>query len=241
MDYKIDTITVIDAFKEDCECPLCKIKADMDAAYVSSCLGAGAMVPERRVEVNRCGFCTAHLKQLYDAQTRLPLALQLQTHLHEQNAKNAKLLDAYAKKAANSGGLFGGKKKELNEELELLKAALTSSEETCVICSHTKENLRRYEETVLTLYQKDSEFKRLVENGKGFCVPHFLELLMLCAEKKSPLTAVLIQRQKAAMQRLDEELLWFTKKFDYANKDADWGNSRDSIPRTINKLKGQTV
>jgi len=78
MDYKIDTITVIDAFKEDCECPLCKIKADMDAAYVSSCLGAGAMVPERRVEVNRCGFCTAHLKQLYDAQTRLPLALQLQ-------------------------------------------------------------------------------------------------------------------------------------------------------------------
>lgn len=39
MDYKIDTITVIDAFKEDCECPLCKIKADMDAAYVSSCLG----------------------------------------------------------------------------------------------------------------------------------------------------------------------------------------------------------
>ena len=29
MDYKIDTITVIDAFKEDCECPLCKIKADI--------------------------------------------------------------------------------------------------------------------------------------------------------------------------------------------------------------------
>lgn len=35
-----------------------------------------------------------------------------------------------------------------------------------------------------------------------------------------------------------EEVTWFTDKFDYRNKDKDWGNSKDSIQRCMQKLGG---
>ena len=40
------------------------------------------------------------------------------------------------------------------------------------------------------------------------------------------------------LTRIQEELDWFVDKFDYRNKDADWGNSRDALQRTMQKLHG---
>jgi hypothetical protein len=49
---------------------------------------------------------------------------------------------------------------------------------------------------------------------------------------------MLVQQQLGNMDRLEQELDWFTKKFDYRNNDAPWGNSKDALPRSIQKLKG---
>ena len=43
---------------------------------------------------------------------------------------------------------------------------------------------------------------------------------------------------KENYQRLQEEVTWFTDKFDYRNKDKDWGNSKDSIQRCMQKFGG---
>ncbi|NLE68688.1 MAG: hypothetical protein GX611_00720, partial [Clostridiales bacterium] len=43
------------------------------------------------------------------------------------------------------------------------------------------------------------------------------------------------------LKRLEEELEWFTLKFDYRNADKPWGNSRDALERTVNKLRGWTL
>ena len=40
------------------------------------------------------------------------------------------------------------------------------------------------------------------------------------------------------MERLEEEVTWFCDKQDYLNRDKDWGNSKDSIQRAIQKLGG---
>jgi hypothetical protein len=40
------------------------------------------------------------------------------------------------------------------------------------------------------------------------------------------------------MERIQKEVNWFTKKFDYRNNDAPWGDSRDALPRTIQKIAG---
>ena len=32
-------------------------------------------------------------------------------------------------------------------------------------------------------------------------------------------------------QRMEEDLVWLSDKFDYRNKDADWKNSKDALQR----------
>ena len=48
----------------------------------------------------------------------------------------------------------------------------------------------------------------------------------------------LMEQQIENLDRIEKELDWFTKKFDYRNNDAPWGNSKDALPRSIQKLKG---
>ena len=40
------------------------------------------------------------------------------------------------------------------------------------------------------------------------------------------------------LQRLADDLDWFTDKFDYRYKDAPWKNSRDAIERAVTKTNG---
>lgn len=41
------------------------------------------------------------------------------------------------------------------------------------------------------------------------------------------------------LKRLEEEVTWFTDKYDYRNKEKDWGNSRESIERCMQKAAGR--
>ena len=34
---------------------------------------------------------------------------------------------------------------------------------------------------------------------------------------------------------------WFTLKFDYRNQDKPWGNSKNALERTVNRLRGRCV
>ena len=42
------------------------------------------------------------------------------------------------------------------------------------------------------------------------------------------------------MKRVTDDLEWFIDKFDYRNEDAPWKNSRDALPRSINKTNSIT-
>ena len=43
------------------------------------------------------------------------------------------------------------------------------------------------------------------------------------------------------LKRIEGELEWFTLKFDYRNQDKPWGDSRDAVERSINKLQGRVI
>ena len=47
-----------------------------------------------------------------------------------------------------------------------------------------------------------------------------------------------LSMELAALERLEGELKHFTAMFDYRNAGADWGSSRDALPRVIAKLRG---
>lgn len=238
MDYHIETAEVLDAFKEDSECPFCLIREKLDASFTDTYLGGAAMSPDYRVEVNKKGFCARHFKLLYDGGKRLPLALQLHTFLLEHNKKTAKQLEALAKSTQ--------KDKKLSAQINEFINFQAAGEPSCVICEKQADLMQRYMDTALALWSKSIEFKEIFRKGRGLCEPHFSQMLAraqacLNSRERSAFIQELAQIQIRSLERLAGEVEWFTKKFDYQNKDKPWGTSQDSIPRSINKLKGKII
>ena len=45
--------------------------------------------------------------------------------------------------------------------------------------------------------------------------------------------------QMENLKRVEDDLEWFTLKFDYRYKDQPWKNAKDALPRSILKINGQ--
>ena len=43
------------------------------------------------------------------------------------------------------------------------------------------------------------------------------------------------------MDRIQEDISWFIKKFDYRYENESWKNSKDAGERTVNKARGWCV
>ena len=91
--------------------------------------------------------------------------------------------------------------------------------------------------------KKSQEFLPLFETCKGFCIPHFGDLVetaesALSDKEKKAFYAILFPMMEQNMQRLSDDLDWFCDKFDYRNKDADWRTSKDALPRGMQKAAG---
>ena len=96
---------------------------------------------------------------------------------------------------------------------------------------------------IFELFKKNQEFLPLFETCKGFCIPHFGDLVetaesALSDKEKKAFYAILFPMMEQNMQRLSDDLDWFCDKFDYRNKDADWRTSKDALPRGMQKAAG---
>ena len=92
MKEQIYTIPVTDAFREDCECPVCFLEKNLEDQYIEYFLGPSLMEPDHRIETNDKGFCRRHFELLYNRQeNRLGLGLIVDTHLQHQNSNLKKL------------------------------------------------------------------------------------------------------------------------------------------------------
>ena len=237
MKYTLDTIPVLDAFRTDCECPLCRLRIHCEDQYVDSMLSSAYMEPEWRIRSNETGFCTRHFELMFRRRNRLGLALMTHTHMQEVVASLEKILE----EGTPRRGLFA-KKSEGDGAPAKIHARIAG----CVICEQTDAALRRYGYTIAQLYFTNSEFKALFEQSKGFCLPHLALVLELAAETLSGAQQAEFQKAVAVLEldnlrRVEGELEWFTLKFDYRNDGKPWGNSQDAPERAINKLMGACV
>ena len=237
MKEQLDTIPVNEAFESGDECPFCYMEREAEQKAIRYVAGPAAtyMEPEVRAAVGRVGFCTHHMKALYDYGNHLGAALILQTHitsvLDELNAK--------AETGPQKKSLF---KKKVQPEETLYWETLSARAGACYICSKMEYNMSRRFQTFFALL-KEPEFREKVLSCKGFCMRHFGQLLQ---EAQNHLPAKQLEWFYSAVYRLmcenvtrvKEDLDWFVAKFDHRNASAPWKNSQDALPRTMQKIQG---
>ena len=181
------------------------------------------MEPAYRIKVNKRGFCDKHTADLYAGENKLGLGLQIHT-------RGEVLLRGINKTSPKSAA---AEAKRLQKELS-----------TCVICDQLDETMRRYAETIAQMYKHEEDFPAYVEKCGGLCLPHYALLLEYCkhaGNATQKYLSSLYELQKKQLARINDELEWFTLKFDYRNADKSWRNSKDALPRAINKYRGEIV
>ena len=206
------------------------------------------MEPSQRVEVNKKGFCAEHFKLMYDAGNRLGLALMTHTYIKEtiktlkENANRAR--DAAASEAGKP--IFKRLGPQKGAGLSEVAGEIRGVERTCLLCDRIQENMERYMYTILYMYKHEAEFPGLFAQSKGMCLHHYAQALEMAPKHLSGDTLkkfidTLTDIELKSFDRLEGEIEWFTNKFDYRNQDKPWGNSRDAVKRSVNKLSHQVV
>ena len=239
MKEQIYTIPVNEAFDTPCECPLCVLEKKLEDEAVEYALGAAMMEPDWRIESNEKGYCNRHISQMFEVKNKLSLALILDTHLKEVRdklKKTSKKLDTLSKaslfKKSNSGEFALEFSKELH-----------SQNSSCIICDRINHTMDRYIATIFYMWQKDDDFKKKFEASKGLCLKHF-QMLISLSEKHmngnshSEFLKIVIEKELNELERIQEDIHRFTLKFDYRNRDMEWGTSEDAPIRTVEKIAG---
>ncbi|MBE7048756.1 MAG: ABC transporter substrate-binding protein [Ruminococcaceae bacterium] len=232
MKEKIYTIPVTDAMNEGGECPFCTLEKKLETEQVSYALGASMMEPDSRIISNERGYCRRHYEQMSRESQALSLALVLDTHMNELIQK----LEKAAENPPQKNSVF--KKHTENLTLEHI---LAKNENSCLICEKIQHTLEKFAQVFWYLYKNEHEFKEKVQNCQGFCLPHFA-LLLSCAPGELSRKVLedarntLIQLELSHLKRINEEVNWFTQKFDYRHQNEPWKNAKDAPKRAIEKL-----
>ena len=251
MKYHIDTIPIWDAARQEGECLLCALERKTELGEAERYLGASVMEPDVRIRVNERGFCRKHHAMLFTMSNRLGHALMLESHMIESRQRLEKSWTAVEKageqlKNATLGDKLSGKAKSAKEAVVQEARKIQQMAGTCVMCDTIQDNMLRYLHTFFHLYKNDGEFRRKFLEGKGLCIPHLGQLMEVAAEELNAkelgefVQAVAVL-EKNNLDRIQEDISWFIKKFDYRFEKEDWKNSKDAVERTVNKTRGWCV
>ncbi|MGN1415353.1 MAG: DUF6062 family protein [Oscillospiraceae bacterium] len=209
-------------------CPLCRMRDMLESRTVEYIMGAAMMEPDVRIETNRTGFCHTHLTQMMKQKNRLSLALMLQTHLETADRE-----------------LFSRKK--LFEPKTARRQKLSRINESCFVCEKIDWGMERLMKTFFEMYAHE-DFRKLLSEQEYICLPHYDLLLSLAPEylKKNELAAFTADIQAITekyLAALYEDVSHYCSMYDYRNtgKDADWGNSKDSIERSVKFLTSRSA
>ena len=227
---QIYTIPVSEAFdksKENPEfgCPFCTLYKKLQSDNTELILGASMMEPDVRIKTNREGFCRKHYDIMFKRKNRLGLALMLESHMDE-------VFDGSQKKAISLSPAGDNARKRIDE-----------LEKSCYVCGRIDFSLTKMIEIAVLLYEKDPEFVKKFNSQPYFCLPHFNRLTASAKAKmtKKAYGSFYDDAYKVTFGYMDSlrlDVKHFIKKFDYRYEDEPWGNSKDSVERSIKFLCG---
>ena len=223
----IYTIPVNEAFEDaaadqSCGCPFCMLYNKLEDDQLELILGASMMEPDVRIKTNEEGFCRTHYDMMFTRKNRLGMALTLESHLAEL-------------KNDMKGSLFSRQGDKTVKRIEKLNS-------TCFVCRKIDFNFEHMVETAVILWECDEDFPKKLRAQTYFCLPHAAQMLKY-AQKKLDKKALaefekdVLTIQDAYINKLEEDVSWFCKKFDYRYKDEPWNDSKDAVERAMKFLR----
>lgn len=230
MPEKIYTIPVNEAFEASRDepergCPFCALYNGLEENELERILGAAMMEPDVRIETNEKGFCDTHYKMMFVRKNRLGMGLMLESHLAEViRGQKAKLLSLKAP---------GTDAEKKLEDLEC----------SCYVCSRIAFSFGKMTETAAYLWESDKEFREKTAAQPYFCLPHYRKFLSAARREMSKKAfsefyAQISEQEGAVLQKLNDDVSWFCKKFDYRYNDEPWYDAKDAIERSMRILSG---
>ena len=224
MRESILTIPVNEIFEPRDGCPICRMRDMLEKRTTEYIMGAAMMEPDVRIETNRLGFCKTHFDQMLKQKNRLSLALMLQTRL-----------ETVRREVFTKTGIIDNKQKRVK--------SLVKSNTTCFVCSKVDWAMERLMVTVFELYKTQKEFRELFNEQQYICMPHCEMLLSLSGDGLDKRTALDFRDDVLKLGQKQVDILYkdvshFCSMFDYRNngENADWGNSRDAVERSVEFL-----
>lgn len=244
MKERIYTIPVNEAYEKDCECPLCELEKQQERQAVEYALGAAMMEPDYRVESNEKGYCNHHYNQMFAATKKLPLALVLDTHLMELRQKIDKLEKTAKSLEKEKGGIF--KRSGADKAVNQIDEILGKTECSCMVCEKVDKNMEKFIDVLIWLWATEPDFREKFDNSKGVCLKHFRMLVdhskkSVKDDQAARFIGALISKEIKELNRMQEDIHKFTLKFDYNNRDMEWGTAIDAPLRTIEKISGYII
>ncbi|MDD6489904.1 MAG: DUF6062 family protein [Clostridia bacterium] len=226
MKENICSIPINDVFMPKDSCPMCRMRDMLEKQKAEYITGSAMMEPNVRIMTNEQGFCHRHFSMMVKLGKRLSNALILESHLKQISEEML---------PTNPHGKPDKKKLEAIDRLT----------KDCFICRQLNENMENMVRIVHAMWQTEPEFRQLYAEQKFICLEHFSLLMNVDRkglgknfqafyEATSKLTG-------GYLEELCEDVSHFCKMFDYRNADGDWGNSKDSIERSIEFLTGDKV
>lgn len=225
---QIYTIPVNEAFEasaadKSCGCPFCSLYNKLENDELDLILGASMMEPDVRIQTNKEGFCRTHYDMMVVRKNRLGMALTLESHLSELRGD------------IKDGGLFSQPGANAIKRTGELK-------NTCYVCRRIEFNFEHMIETAVLLWSKDEAFREKLRAQPYFCLPHYNALLRVAKDRLGKKSFPLFYKDcsdivQAYAQKLEGDVSWFCKKFDYRYDKEPWYDSKDAIERAIKFLR----
>jgi len=218
----ICTIPISEVFEPKEGCPICRMRDTLENRVTEYITGAAMMEPDIREVTNVQGFCYPHFSMMLKKGSRLSNALILESHLKEIETSVLRL---------DKRGVPGKKEVEAAKKLT----------ESCFVCERIQWAMVRMFDTIYRLWGKEEEFRELFSQQPYLCLPHYTALLEgaqkgVGKKNYSAFAQAASDLVKNYLDGLQKDVTHFCSMFDYRNIGGDFGNSKDSIERSIQFL-----
>ena len=207
MKEQLYTIPVTDAFESGCECPLCKLKQELERNAIEYTLGPSYMEDD-----NRAMILSTHMSKVTKELRALSGASTNSESSFFKRKSDSSGIGSYVERLKHNCFICNRMNQTFDRYVDTIFHLYKKD-------SHFPEKMKASKG--FCTYHFAILFDR---------APEFLSKDTL-SQFRTDLQTVYF----ANMERMQEDIEWFINKFDYRYQNEPWKNAKDALPRSILK------